>query len=175
MSHSRPNALSSSSSLLFRPSHRTLPEQIVGFAIFVLIGFGFELLDRWIASFSLHREWSSWALEGWPSSLGWFCYRTLLSLSIWTLWRRYSFRTLKLELSLFLTLFAFQALWRLSFFFFQESLLALFGLLLLLSAMILSTLLFWKKEKVSGKLLIPPFFWVFYVMGINMAICIFNP
>jgi len=94
---------------------------------------------------------------------------------MWTLWRRFSLRTLKLELSLFFAQFALLIAWVLSFFVLQETLLSLVGLLLLLSSTLISCLLFWKKERMASQLLIPPFLWTFYLMGINMMICILNP
>lgn len=179
--HSQPDALSVSPFRLFKPSHRTRPEQIVGFSIFLLVSFSFELLNRWIVSFSFYSDWyrsltlAPWAFKSWPYTPLWAGYHLLLGLAMWTLWRRFSLRTLKLELSIFLAQFVFQTAWCSSFFLLQETLLALVGLILLLCNTILLALLFWKKEKLSGQLLIPPFFWVFYMMGINMAVCISNP
>jgi tryptophan-rich sensory protein len=179
--HSQPEALQFSPFKLLKPSHRTLPEQLVGLSIFLSISFGFEFLNHWIGSFAAHSDWytnlflAPWALQTWHATPLWFVYHFLLPLSMWTLWRRYSLRTLKLELSSFLLLFVFQTVWSCSFFILQETLLSLAGLILLLTNTIFSALLFWKKESVSGQLLILPFFWVFYIMGINMAICISNP
>ncbi len=137
---------------LLRPSHRTLPEQTLGLAIFLVTSFSFELLNRWFVSFSFHSEWYDnltqlpWAFESWPTSSIWAIYHLLLSLSMWSLWRRFSLRTLKLELSIYSSQFLFQAVWCASFFALQETLLALVGLLLLLSTTILSALLFGKRN-----------------------------
>jgi tryptophan-rich sensory protein len=94
---------------------------------------------------------------------------------MWTLWRRYSLRTLKLELSVFIAQFAFQAVWSISHFFFHQTLLALVALLLLWCNILLATMLFWKKERLSGWLLLFPLAWIFYLVGVNMITCISNP
>lgn len=164
-----------------KPTYRTRPEQAVGLAIFLTVSFALFLFNRWMTSFSLESHWyknliqAPWVIPNWPDTPLWAGYHILMPLSIWILWRRFSFFTLKLELSVFLTQCIFQGLWGLSFFFFQETLLALTSLLFLCFNTLLCVLLFRKKERVARILLIPSFLWVFYVMGINMAICLFNP
>lgn len=142
---------------VLRPSHRTRPEQLVGLGIYLLIALGFEVFSRLTGEF-----------------LG-TLYFICLALSMWTLWRRNSLHVLKLELSLFLSQFAFQMAWCISSFVLQEELLALVSLLLLFSNTLLATLLFWKKERLSGILLLFPLFWIFYLVGLNMVLCISNP
>lgn len=164
-----------------KPTYRTRPEQAVGLAIFLTVSFALFWLNRWIISFSIDTTWyktliqAPWVIQNWPSTPLWTGYHILMPLSVWILWRRFSFFTLKLELSVFLTQCIFQGLWCLCFFFFQETLLALSALLFLCFNTLLCVLLFHKKERVARILLIPSFLWVFYVMGINMAICLFNP
>lgn len=142
---------SSRQELLLPLSHRTRPEQFVGLGIYLSICLGLT-----------------------PSFLGIF-YALSIALSMWTLWRRYSLRTLKLELSLFLSQFLFQTAWSISTFLLHQTLLALVALLLLWCSTLLATLLFWKKERFSGMLLLFPLIWVFYLAGMNMITCISNP
>lgn len=147
---------SQSESLTFatgKSSHRTRPEQLVGLGIYLLICLGFELISGLTTNF-----------------LG-TLYFLSLAVGMWALWRRYSLRVLKLELSVFLAQFIFQMVWCLSFFAFQQSLLALVSLLLLWCTTLLAALLFWKKERLSGLLFLFPLFWVFYLVGINMVAC----
>lgn len=164
-----------------KPTYRTLPEQIVGLSIFLSVSFAIFLFNKWMGSFGLPSNWSNalvktpWVIHNWTDTHIWACYHILVPLSIWMLWRRFSFYTLKPEISIFLTQLGFQILWGVSFFFFQESLLSLFALLFLLCNTLLCVLLFRKKEKGARLLLIPTFFWVFYIMGINMTICVLNP
>ncbi len=140
-------------------SHRTLPEQCVGLGIFLLISLGFELLSGMMKPFS-----------GLIIALC-TAYFISLAFSMWTLWRRNSLRVLKLELSIFLSQFAFQVAWGFSFFFLQQMLLALAALLLLWCNTLLTSLLFWKKERLSGGFLLFPLLWIFYLVGLNMVIC----
>lgn len=135
-----------------RSSHRTGPEQFVGLGIYLSICFGFEVISglntQFLATF----------------------YALFLGVGMWSLWRRYSLRSLKLELSVFLAQFLFQMGWRL-----EHSLLVLVALLLLTCNTILALLLFWKKERFSGLLYILPLLWIFYLACMHMIACIAKP
>jgi tryptophan-rich sensory protein len=165
----------------FKPSHRTWPEQALGAALFLLVSLTFEWLSWSLIQLSSETEWprqiffSHWAFSAAISLPVWTFYNFLAALAMWNLWRRSSLKILGLELAVFLFQLVLQAGWFLSFFVFRESRLALAILLFLCSSTILAALLYWKKERFSGQALIPPFFWIFYVMGVNMAICISNP
>ncbi|MBX7065812.1 MAG: hypothetical protein K1X28_01145 [Parachlamydiales bacterium] len=128
-----------------RPSHRTRPEQLVGLGIYLMVSFGFLLIS------GLNTLFLS------------VPYALFLSLGMWALWRRYSLRVLKLELSVFLAQFLFQLGWRLDI-----ALLVLVSLLLLNTTTLLAALLFWKKERAAGVLYTFPLLWVFYLACLNM-------
>jgi len=128
---------------------RTRPEQFVGLGIYLLISLGVALISRLTMSF-----------------LG-TLYFLFLALAMWTLWRKYSLRVVKLELSLYL----FQILWSGAYFAMEQSLLSLVAILLLWCANLLATLLFWKRDRFSGMLLIYPLVWIFYLVGVNMVAC----
>lgn len=143
--------------LTLKKSHRTKPEQFVGLAIYLSLCVAFQLISR--------------------LSIGilgavYFCS---IALGMWSIWRRYSLRVLKLELSLFLSQGFFQICWSVSFFALKEPLLALVMLLLLWCNTLVATLLYWKKEPFAGVLYLFPLIWIFYLAGMNMVMCISNP
>lgn len=161
MSVDQSNSFTFSLGRIIRSSHRTLPEQSVGLGIYLLLCLGAAFLGGFQAS---------------PAEMGLhIVYSLSLAFSMWTLWRRYSLRVLKLELSVFLAQFFFQAFWSISHLFLRSTLLSLVALLLLWSTTLLAALLFWKKERLSGALLFFPVLWIFYLIGLNMLICISNP
>lgn len=135
-----------------KPSHRTRPEQLVGLGIYISISLAFQFLS----GLSTQRLSTPYSL--------------FLALGMWALWRRYSLKVLKLELSLFLAQFLFQMAWR-----FSQPFFVLVALLLLTSNTLVTSLLFWKKEKTSGILYLFPLFWVFYLACVNMISCIASP
>jgi benzodiazapine receptor len=158
-------------------SHRTWPEQAVGAAIFLLVSLAFEWLLGWLIQVASETGWTgrffspSWASQA-TSHLPWTLYHILVAFAMWSLWRRYSLTLLKIELAVFLSQLVLGTGWALSFFAFHAPLFALAILLFLCSNTVLVALLYWKKDRFSGQALIPPFLWIFYVMGVNMAICI---
>ena len=142
---------------LLKKSYRTTPEQLVGLGIYLILSLGVEAL------FSLTSN-----------GFGLICAGSF-ALSMWMLWRNHSLRILKIELSVFLAQLLFQSTWFLTFFVFQQRLLALVVLLLLWCNTLLATMLYWKKEKLSGILLLYPIIWIFYLAGVNMFTCMSNP
>ena len=170
------------STLPYRPwkaSHRSLSEQLAGLGIIGLSCLAFAFFGGYL--FQLHSDWYS-TLHHAPWSIPTSWYSPLitivhfcLALSFWTLWRRHSLRTLTIEFSLFLGLFFLESTWTLSLFSIQQTLLSLIALLLwMVDAMVL-TALFWKKEKTAGQFLLPFLFWLFYLVSVNMVLCITNP
>lgn len=164
-----------------KPSHRTGPEQVMGAVIFFLFSLIFQWLFSWFIHTACQTEWvhqtfsSHWALSLATSRALWTVNHMLIAFAMWNLWRRNSLTILKLELAVFFAQFFLQTGWSLSLFFLQEVLLALLALVFICSNMMLSALLFWKKERFSGQILIPSCLWIFYMMGVNMAICLSHP
>ncbi len=159
-----------------RSSHRSIPEQLVGLGIYLIMSFGFYLLHGWFIAFSTGSLWVAKSIPFLPEGNGlasplMTLYFIFLSLSMWVLWRRTSLKRLKLELSLFLSLLSLMALWSFSFFVLQESLLGLVSVLLASCTIVLTAILFWKKERLASLLLSIPFFWVFYLSSLTMYVC----
>lgn len=155
----------------FKPTYRTLPEQLLGLSIFLCLSFASFFHTTWMGAFGLPISLHSfWLLSNWASSPFWAVYHLLVPASIWVVWRRFSIYTLKLEVSLFLTQLSFQFLWCITLFFYHEPLLSLFFLLFQLCNLTLCFFLYGKKEKIAQPLLIPAFMWILYITAINMAL-----
>lgn len=145
------------------PSHRTIPEQFVGLGIYLLICLGaLAAMQGFFPFQALLSAFTYQALN--------FTYFLFLGTSMWFLWRAHSLRKSKLELSLFLSQFLFLASWCVSFSS-GKVLLAIVALLLLWCNTLISALLYWKKERFSGLLLVFPAVWVLYLAALNMTLC----
>ncbi len=175
MSSNPQNPFLSSLLAYLKPSHRTLPEQIVGLFIFILFSLSVLFFNDWILNASLSATKNPWNLKNWWTLSAWGVYHLLFAISMWTLWRRISLLKLKIELSLFITQFLLQVLFFFCFFILEQNLLSLFVNLFLVSNSLLCILLFYKKKKISASLLIPCFMWIFYLLGASMSLCILNP
>ncbi len=168
-----------SSRSFLKPSRRTLAEQTVGLGIIALGSFLFAMLEK--SFFTEGSEWIAslntpfWKFSDSYNFLALTAVHSSLAISFWTLWRSFSLRVLKLELSLFLSMFVLESIWGLSLFKGHEALPALFALLLWMSTDVLLSVLFWKKEKIAGALFFLPLIWTFYLISTNMVLCIANP
>jgi tryptophan-rich sensory protein len=132
-------------------SYRTRPEQLLGLGIYLSVCLASEIISQLSMSF-----------------LG-TLYFISIGVGMWSLWRKYSLRVLKLEFSVFLSQILFHMCWAVSYFVLAEPFLALVILLLLWCNTMLATLLFWKKERISGVLYLFPLIWIFYLAGMNMV------
>lgn len=159
-------------------NRRSFPEQIVGLGIITLCSFFFAVLS--ILFFGQESEWytalhrPAWSIGSSWSSIFFSSVHAILALSFWIIWRRHSLRTLKLELSIFLAGFFLEALWSASLYRIHQLLPSLIALLLWMCGAIVLSALFWKKDKLSGKILLFPLLWILYLISINMMLCIAN-
>lgn len=162
-------------------SFRSFPEQLIGFSIFLLLSLGACLINIWMMKKATDLPWyqnliqAPWALGLWIQPSIWWGYHLSIASSIGLLWRSHSLKTLKLETGLFIASLILESVGFYCFSFMNETLISLIFFLLLFCSILLSILLFWKKEPISSPILTPPFFWILYIVGINMAICILNP
>ncbi len=177
--HMNETATDSFTVRFWKSSHRSISEQLVGFGIIVLACLGFVFMSSPL--FSIQRDWyQSLKHAPWAIAANWYpivftVVHTTSALAFWTLWRRYSLRSLKWELSLFLTMFLFESIWSLSLYGIHAPLLALVALLLWMSSAFCCAALLWKKERLSGQFLFPLILWIFYLVSVNMVLCIANP
>ncbi len=95
-----------------------------------------------------------------PFSIPFYCIQAI---SFWALWRSHSLHSLKFELCLYLNQFVLSALWTASIFFWQQPLLSLIALLLQTVATLLCTLVFWRRERISGQWMALSLAWQSYL------------
>ena len=159
-------------------NRRTFAEQIVGFAIIALCSFAFAALAA--IFFEQGSDWYSglqkpaWSIDASWAFLFFGSLHALFALSFWMIWRRNSLRILKLELSIFLSGFLLEAIWSASLYRIHQLLPSSIALVLWMCGAIVLSALFWKKNKLAGKILVLPLCWILYLVSINMMLCIAN-
>ncbi|MEN9654588.1 MAG: TspO/MBR family [Chlamydiota bacterium] len=164
-----------------KPSHRTWPEQAMGLALFLGAGFGIQSLSFWIASLAHSDEWfhhlyqAQWAISNWPYSPLWIVNAFCLAFPLWLIWRRTTFWSMILEVSVWSVQCLLQIGWYLCFFVFQETLVALFGLLLYWCSVLVAPFLYGRTQRHAKWWIAFPCLWVFYILALNMVICSNNP
>jgi tryptophan-rich sensory protein len=152
-------------------SHRTAAEQSVGLGIIAFGSMLFAYLNQQLYKSGNAHPWitASWNL---PVMIA---IHTCVAIAFWLLWRSTSLRKMKPELYLYLTSFAFESAWTYSLYKLHLQLLALGPILLWMTNLLVITGLFWKKDRAAGSSLILALAWTFYLMSINIMLCITNP
>lgn len=154
-------------------SRRTFSEQIAGFLIFILLTLPLQIFSVQLSHFASSPFWlSRFSLNSFSFAVTSSILSLLCAAGAYLLWRAYSFKHLKLEMSLYFLAISFHTLWYTFFFYLEQPLLALITLLLLFCTLLVLSLVFWKKEKAGGILATPYLFWIFYTICQNMLFCI---
>lgn len=158
------------SNLLIKSTYRSKLEQFIGLMILFVFSIAINVICSMISDPSLFQK----SIPKGIYNPIWSTLFTCISLSFWLLWRRQTLRKLKLEASLISSQYLFIFLWNNFLFVLKTNLLALTSILFLGSSLLIMMAIFYKKEKLSGYILIPYALWVFYLTWNNMLICSLN-
>jgi tryptophan-rich sensory protein len=111
-----------------------------------------------------------WTPPNWIFPIVWPLLYTLMAVSAWLIWTEFGFQQARQALMWFGFQLILNAAW--SWLFFGEHLIgtALGEILLLWIAILFTMMLFWKKNKVAGWLMLPYLLWVSYASALNFAI-----
>ncbi|MCC5908798.1 MAG: tryptophan-rich sensory protein [Balneolaceae bacterium] len=111
-----------------------------------------------------------WNPPAWVFGPVWTTLYTMMGVAGWLVWKNYGFTDAKAALSVFLIQLILNGLWSQIFFGLQEPGWAFLEIILLLAAIILTTILFFEKNRVAGWLMIPYILWVSFATVLNGAI-----
>lgn len=111
-----------------------------------------------------------WTPPNWVFPLVWPILYVLMAIAAWLIWKEYGFKEGREPLRWFGIQLFLNALW--SWIFFGEHLIgtALGEILMLWIAILFTSLLFWKKNRFAGLLMMPYLLWVSYATALNYAI-----
>ncbi|MGD8749188.1 MAG: tryptophan-rich sensory protein [Balneolaceae bacterium] len=112
----------------------------------------------------------SWTPPNWVFPVVWPILYVLMGISAWLVWKMKNTSLLQTEFTWFFVQLALNALWSWVFFGMQLIGTGLAEILLLWISILFTTLLFWKKNRIAGLLLIPYLLWVGYASALNFAI-----
>jgi tryptophan-rich sensory protein len=135
-----------------------------------------SLAAGWIGSRHLPGAWyaslekPSWTPPGAVFGPVWGVLYVLMGLCAWLVWRRARFRGAPLALGLFGVQLALNALWSYLFFGLHRPDLALLDIAALWLAILAVTLLFWRRHRGAGALMLPYLAWTGFAWCLNLAI-----
>ena len=156
-----------------KTTYRTKTEQMIGLAILLLFCFATLSINSLLSN-SYHcicrLFFKCLSLSTFHGIF--LVMFSLNTLGFWSIWRKESLRRLKLESTLFGSLFLFTTLWQTVFFLTSSALLSLVMLLFTGSLLLIIMALFWRREKIASCLLIPHFLWITCLSWNNLTLCL---
>lgn len=109
----------------------------------------------------------SWNPPGWLFGPVWSTLYTLMGVAVWLVWKDYGFSGAQKAITFFLIQLILNGLWSQIFFGMQEIGWAFLEILFLLTAIIITTVLFFKKNRIAGWLMVPYILWVSFASILN--------
>ena len=151
-------------------------QDITGLAFFLIVTFGVSFLASQYEPGGWYQEIAkpSWTPPGWIFPIVWTALYLMMSIAAWKVWRTGKLQKVIVPLGFYFLQLFFNGLWSWMFFGNQMIGLALLDIILLLIAIILTTIIFWKYNRVSGLLFIPYLLWVAFASVLNFSIWLLN-
>lgn len=112
----------------------------------------------------------AWNPPGWVFGPVWTTLYLLMGIAAWRLWRRHGFREARFALGAFLVQLALNAAWTPLFFGLHRMDLAFFEIILLWLAILATLLLFWRRDRWAGLMLVPYLLWVSFASMLNFTL-----
>ncbi|KAA3625968.1 MAG: tryptophan-rich sensory protein [Proteobacteria bacterium] len=153
--------------------------QVLGLAAWLLVCFTIAGLGA-VASidataFYTHLELPDWAPPASVFGPAWTTIFVLMAVAAWLVWRQGGFRCARVALSLFLAHLPINALWSWLFFAWRLGGAAFADVLLLWITIAVLLVLFWRRSRYSGVLLLPYLAWVTFAAALNFTVWRLNP
>jgi tryptophan-rich sensory protein len=148
--------------------------------LFVFICFGVAWTGAQVSPGIASSEWYNqlnkpdWNPPGWLFGPVWTSLYIMMAFAAWRIWKRLGFAGGKKELSFFTVQLLLNGLWSQLFFNAQNPGLAFAEILLLLISIILTTVFFYRQDRIAGWLMVPYILWVSFATVLNGTIWMIN-
>lgn len=105
----------------------------------------------------------------------WTTLYALMAVAAWLVWKRWGFAGARAPLVVYLVQLALNAAWSWLFFGRHDIPMALADILVLWVAIVVTLVLFWKKHRLAGALLVPYLAWVSFATALTWTLYRLNP
>lgn len=105
----------------------------------------------------------------------WTTLYALMAVAAWLVWKRWGFAGARAALVVYIVQLALNAAWSWLFFGRHDISMALVDILVLLAAIVATLVLFWKKHRLAGALLLPYLAWVSFATALTWTLNRLNP
>ena len=146
---------------------------------FLLLCFAVAAVGGAVTATSVNDWYQTLAKPGftppdWLFAPVWTALYALMAVAGWRVWRRAGFREARWPLLVFALQLGLNLAWSVLFFGMNLIGSALLEMAVLLGAIILATILFARRDRLAGALLVPYALWVGYALMLNASIWILN-
>lgn len=130
---------------------------------------------------SMPGEWyealakPSWNPPNWVFGPVWTALYIMMGTAAWRVWRRDGFRDAGIPLTLFSGHLVLNALWSYLFFGIRRPDVAFYEILALLAAIVTVGVMFWRRDRAAGLLMVPYALWVAFATFLNLTLWRMNP
>lgn len=134
-------------------------------AVFVGTGPWYDSLER-----------PAWTPPSWVFGPVWTLLYLLMGIAAWRVWAKHGFshRRERLPLVLFLVHLIFNAAWTWLFFGLHMLTAAAVEIVILWVMIVVLVVLFWKRDRIAGALLLPYLLWVTYAVTLSVGFAVMN-
>lgn len=115
-----------------------------------------------------------WTPPNWLFGPVWTTLYVLMGIAAWRVWLRRDTSSVRGALAMFLVQLVLNALWSWIFFGLHMTGVAAIEIAVMLVAIIITTILFWRIDRIAGLLLTPYIVWVSYATALNISIWLRN-
>lgn len=122
---------------------------------------------------TLHKP--AWNPPDWIFAPVWTCLYTMMAVAAWQVWLRAGFAGAPWALGMFLLQLAFNLSWPVLFFYLHLPSAGMIDLVVLWLLILVTLVLFLRRSKFAGLLLVPYLLWVGFAGALNWQILILNP
>lgn len=163
------------------PDHQPLsvPQQAMGLFGWLLLVFAAAAIGGLASASSgeFYREIvrPSWAPPAWLFGPVWSVLYVFMGIAAWLVWRARGFAGARHALLVFVVQLAANALWTWLFFVWRLGGLAFAEIVVLWAMILVTTVLFWRVNRVAGVLLLPYLAWVSFAAALTLATWRLNP
>jgi tryptophan-rich sensory protein len=135
-------------------------------AVFVETGPWYDALNR-----------PAWTPPSWVFGPVWTLLYLLMGIAAWRVWATHGFSDsrARFALMLFLVHLILNAAWTWLFFGLHRLTVAAVEIVILWSMIAVLVILFWKRDRIAGFLLLPYLLWVTYAVTLSIGFAIINP
>ncbi len=123
---------------------------------------------------SLNRP--AWTPPSWVFGPVWTLLYLLMGIAAWRVWAKYGFgdRRARLSLVVFLVHLILNAAWTWLFFGLHMITAAAIEIVVLWAMILALVVLFWKRDRLAGSLLVPYLLWVTYAVTLSIGFAVMN-